>query len=116
VAFEMMSLAKSFNGSSNPLLRQQLLAAGEGMLATYKGTAFDVYYIKRNHTLHLSWVMLKDRERTFTRNTALWGLTSAALMIIPSTAGTIGLIFSLLSLVPWVVFSILIAGRMRKSQ
>lgn len=117
VAFEMMSLAKSFNGSSNPLLRQQLLAAGEGMLATYKGTAFDVYYILNAITLFIfSWVMLKERERTFTRTTALWGLASAALMIIPSTAGTIGLIFSLLSLVPWVVFSILIAGRMRKSQ
>jgi len=114
VAFDMMSIAKSFNGTANPLLRQQLLAAGEGMLATYKGTAFDVYYILNAITLFIfSWVMLKDRERTFTRNTALWGLTSAALMIIPSTAGTIGLIFSLLSLVPWVVFSILIAGRMR---
>ena len=77
VAFEMMSLAKSFNGSSNPLLRQQLLAAGEGMLATYKGTAFDVYYILNAITLFIfSWVMLKERERTFTRTTALWGLAS----------------------------------------
>ncbi|GAB1375017.1 hypothetical protein MASR1M46_19060 [Bacteroidales bacterium] len=79
-----------------------------GMLATYKGTAFDVYYILNAITLFIfSWVMLKDRERTFTCTTALWGLASAVLMIIPSTAGTIGLIFSLLSLVPWVVFSIL---------
>ena len=75
------------------------------------------YYASNAITLFIfSWVMLKDQERTFTRTTAIWGLASAALMIIPSTAGTIGLIFSLLSLVPWVVFSILIAGRMRKSQ
>jgi hypothetical protein len=31
------------------------------------------------------------------------------LMMIPSTAGMIGLVFSLLSLIPWYVFSILAA-------
>jgi len=34
------------------------------------------------------------------------GLAAAILMTIPSTAGTIGLVFSLLSLLPWYVFTI----------
>lgn len=33
-------------------------------------------------------------------------------MIIPSTAGTIGMIFALASLVPWALFSVLVARRL----
>jgi hypothetical protein len=37
------------------------------------------------------------------------GLICGILMMIPSTAGTIGLIFSLASLIPWIIFAIQIA-------
>lgn len=42
------------------------------------------------------------------------GLLAAILMLIPSTAGTLGLVFSLLSLIPWIVFSILIGRKLMR--
>ncbi len=111
VAFEMLSLSKQYHLADSVDLRNQFLAAGHMMIASYKGTAFDVYYVFNAITLLLvSKVMFEDR--TFSRATAYWGLASGVLMIIPSTAGTIGLIFSLLSLIPWIVFSIMAALRL----
>jgi len=50
-------------------------------------------------------------DKTFSKATAIWGLIAGVLMIIPSTAGMLGLILSIVSLIPWVIFSILIAKR-----
>jgi hypothetical protein len=111
VAFEMLSLSNQYFQASTFELKEQLLAAGQAMLVRYKGTSFDVYYVMNAVTLLIvSRVMFQDK--TFSRSTAIWGLISGILMIIPSTAGTIGLIFSLLSLIPWIVFSIMIAKRL----
>ena len=108
VAFEMLSLSGQAALAANDAQRSIFQAAGEAMLATYKGTAFDVYYVLNALTLLVfSTVML--RSKVFARATAYWGLAAGVLMIIPSTAGTIGLIFSLLSLVPWAVFAAQIA-------
>ncbi len=80
------------------------------MLAIYKGTAFDVYYVLNAITLLVfSFVML--RSSLFSRATAIWGIAAGVFMVIPSTAGMIGLVFSLASLVPWAVFAILVAIR-----
>jgi hypothetical protein len=40
------------------------------------------------------------------------GLLAGALMVLPASAGTIGLAFALASLVPWAVFSVLVARRL----
>jgi len=48
------------------------------------------------------------RSNFFGRGIAWVGLISGILMTIPSTAGTIGLFFSLASLVPWAIFLILL--------
>ena len=86
------------------------LAAGQVMLSGWQGTAFDIYYILNGITLILiAYVMHKSN--VFTRKTAVIGLISGVLMMIPSTAGTIGLVFSLLSLIPWYIFSVLVAKR-----
>lgn len=109
-AFEMLSLSNQFAVADNVEMKSQLLAAGMVMLETYKGTAFDVYYVLNAITLIIiSRVMFQDN--TFSRSTAVWGLISGILMIMPTTAGTIGLTFGIASLVPWTVFSILIAKR-----
>lgn len=111
VAFEMLSLSKQYFVAENETLKIQLLTCGQMLLETYKGTAFDVYYVFNAATLLIiSVVMLRDN--TFSRATAIWGLASGILMVIPSTAGTIGLAFGIGSLIPWVVFSILIAKRL----
>ena len=106
--FEMMSLAHAYE-TADTAGQTVLLGAGEATLAVFTGTAFDIYYILNAIALLLfaGAVFASDR---FSRATGVWGLIAAVLMTIPSTAGTIGMIFALASLVPWVVFAAL-AGR-----
>jgi hypothetical protein len=83
------------------------------MLELYKGTAFDVYYVLNGAAL-LILAFVMRRSSAFTRATAGWGIAAGVLMTIPSSAGMIGLIFALASLVPWAVFLVLITRRFFK--
>lgn len=60
-----------------------------------------------------SAVML--RSHMFSKVTGYAGLSAGILMSVPSTAGMIGVIFSLLSLVPLAVWLALIARRLLRS-
>lgn len=112
-AFEMMSLSKLYGQAVDGATQKILLGAGEVLLAQYKGTAFNIYYVLNAATLLLfSWVMIKGS--VFGKRTAILGLISGGLMLLPSTAGTLGLIFSLASLLPWILFSIMISRRFYK--
>jgi len=113
VSFEMLNLSMKFAAASGDLPRQALLAAGESLLAIYVGSTFNVYYVLNALTLiTISLVMF--RSAVYGRVAAWIGLIAGLLMVIPSTAGQIGMIFSLLSLLPWIVFTLLAAGRFRR--
>lgn len=113
VIFEMQNISNLYVIAENSEIKNQLLASAQTLLANYKGTSFVVYYVLNGFTLLLiSRIMLKDS--TFTRATAIWGFISGVLMLVPSTFGTIGLIFSISSLIPWIVFSILFGSRLIK--
>lgn len=89
------------------------LAAGEALLAGYTGTTFDVYYVLSTICLLLfAYALLKSHR--FKKSVGLWGLASGFFMIIPSSAGVLGMIFSLLSLIPWVIFVALLMIDFRK--
>lgn len=60
--------------------------------------------------LIIAVVML--RSAVFGRPTGYIGLLTGALMLIPATAGTVGLVLSLISLAPALVWDILIARRL----
>jgi hypothetical protein len=110
-AFEMLSLSSQYAAATTTVQRVQFLAAGQAMLAIYQGTAFNVYYILGAiATLIISMVML--RSSNFGKVTAYAGIAAGALMLIPSTAGTIGLYFAFCSLVPTAIWLILIARRL----
>ena len=110
-AFEMLALSSQFAAATTTVQRVQFLAAGQAMLAIYQGTAFNVYYILGAiATLIISMVML--RSSNFGKVTAYAGIAAGALMLIPSTAGTIGLYFAFCSLVPTAIWLILIARRL----
>lgn len=112
-SFEMLSLSNQYAAATSDAQQTALLGAGHAMLATYRGTVFDVYYVLNAAALLImAWVML--HSQVFSKTTAWFGLTSGILMIIPSTAGTIGLVFSLLSLVPWAVFLVLVMKRLSR--
>lgn len=106
--FEMLSLGGAYE-AADPSGRIALLGAGEAMLAVFEGTAFDIYYILSGITLFLFAGAVYVSKR-FGRAAGVWGLIAAGFMMIPSTAGTVGMVFALASLVPWVVFAFL-AGR-----
>jgi hypothetical protein len=110
-SFELLGISNQYYAASTETQQFMLLAAGQALLSGWQGTAFLIYYILNGITLVLiSCVMLKSV--IFKRTTAVIGLISGVLMMIPSTAGTIGLVFSLASLIPWYIFSILTARRL----
>ncbi len=109
-AFEMFSLANAY-AASDAAGQVALLGAGEAMLAVFEGTAFDIYYILSGITLFLFAGAVFASER-FSRATGVWGLIAAGFMMVPSTAGSLGMVFALGSLVPWVVFAALAGFRL----
>lgn len=112
-AFEFLVLAPKYALASSAD-KVIFLAAGETLLANYIGTAFDVYYVLNAFTLiSLSALMLKSG--IYSKTTSIIGLASGIFMIIPSTVGMIGLIFSLLSLIPWIIFVALLIKQYRKT-
>ena len=111
-SFEMLTLSTKYFEAS-PELRSIFVAAGESLMAGYSGTTFDVYYVFNAITLLLfSYAILKSPQ--FSKSLGFWGLVSGVFMIIPSSAGLIGMIFSLLSLIPWVVFVVMLTLRIRQ--
>lgn len=113
-AFEMLSLSDQYATATTDVERFLFLAAGQAMLVTWQGTAFDVSYVlSALAVLIVSAVML--RSHVFSKVTSYAGLSAGVLMLIPPTAGVIGVVFSLLSLVPLVVWLILIARRLLRS-
>jgi len=107
-SFEFITLSNQYYAAISDAEKSIFLSAGQTMLSTYKGTAFDIYYVLNGLTLLiLSLVMLKCD--TFSKKTAYIGIVTGILMIIPTTAGIIGLTLGIASLIPWVVFSFLVA-------
>jgi Domain of unknown function (DUF4386) len=106
----MLQLARSY-AKADATEPVALLSTGEGLLATWTGRAFEVYYIFNLVTL-LVMAVLMYRSQVFGRPTAVWGLVAAALMAVPSNFGAVGLVFALASLVPWAVFALLVARRL----
>jgi hypothetical protein len=107
---EMLALAQAYRGAG-AAEQVALRAVGDGMLATWMGTGFDVYYVFNLVTL-LIFTILMFRTTVFRRATAIRGLVAAGLMAVPSNFGTVGLVFALGSLIPWAVFAVLVAVRL----
>jgi hypothetical protein len=114
VAFEMLSLSNQYAAATTDAERSLFLAAGQAMLVTWQGTAFDVSYVlSAIAVLTVSAVML--RSHMFSKVTGYAGLSAGILMSVPPTAGMIGIVFSLVSLVPLVIWLTLIARRLLHS-
>jgi hypothetical protein len=103
--FELVGLAQKYINAINENDKLMLLAAGQAMISSWQGTAFDTYYVLNGITLLiLSITMLNSK--VYNKSTGVFGLIAAILMTVPSTAGIVGIVFSLLSLIPWYVFTI----------
>ena len=112
--FEMLSLSGRF-ASASPDVQSRLLAAGEAVMAGYTGTAYVVYYILNAAALILfSGIMLKSPF--FSKKTGGFGMAAGLLMLVPSSFGMVGMVFSLASLVPWVAFLIVLVKDLRSDK
>lgn len=110
-AFEMLSLSNLYAAATTEAERSVFLAAGQAMLATWQGTAFNISYILGAIALlTVSIAML--RSHVFSKATAYVGIVASIMMFVPPTAGTVGLYLSLISLIPTIIWLILIARRL----
>ncbi|WP_128426661.1 DUF4386 family protein [Gudongella oleilytica] len=113
VAFEMLSLSERYFSADTVIQGQIIIAAGEAAIARYTGSTFNVYYILNAIVLIIiSALML--RSNIYARVIGWSGLISGILMSIPSSFGMIGLIFSLLSLIPWLIFTFFLIFKFKK--
>ncbi|MDC7225953.1 MAG: hypothetical protein PQJ61_04225 [Spirochaetales bacterium] len=104
---EMYFLSREYLSATHEIVKTSLIASAQNMLLEWKGTSYVTYYFLGCITLFLiGFAMLKST--IFSKATAILALISAFFMSIPANFGTIGLIFSLISLIPWYVFCILL--------
>ncbi|HBD95479.1 MAG: hypothetical protein A2015_13320 [Spirochaetes bacterium GWF1_31_7] len=104
-AIEMFFLSREFLLATDELTQNSLIVSAKNMLLEWKGTSYVTYYFLGCITLFLiSFAMFNSR--VFPKAAAVWALISAIFMTIPANFGMIGLIFSLLSLIPWYIFCI----------
>lgn len=109
-ALEMLSLSNQYSAATTDVQRAAILAAGEGMVAIFHGTAFQVSYILGSITGFLIAIVML-RSRIFSKTTAYLRMGSSLFdfgLFIPG----IGLYISLLSVVFLLVFNILVARRL----
>ena len=111
--FSLLYLSDQYAAATTDAQRASFLAAGEALWANYQGTAFGVAYILGGiATLLVAAVML--RTRIFGTWTAFIGLLVGATMLLPPlpAVGTVGVVVSYISLVPLVVWEVLVALRL----
>jgi hypothetical protein len=105
--FSMLSLSNQYAHAATDAERAALLAAGQTLLTIYNGTVFDVSYVLGAvPILIIAFVML--HSNIFSKFTGYTAILMGAMMVLPPTIGMVGLIFSLLSLMPTLVWLILI--------
>lgn len=111
-AFGLLSLSNQYYASATTAAeRTQLLAAGQGLLANWTGSAFDVSYLLSGVAmLIISMVML--RSAVFSRATAYVGLVIGVFGLVPVTAGTVGIVASFITLAPTAIWLGLVARRL----
>ncbi len=110
-SLSMLALSEQHMLATTNVQRAAYVAAGQGLLAVFRGTPFIVHYVLMGIAgIVISWVMLQSG--IFSRPTAYAGLLQGALMLVPSTAGFVGLVFAFGSLVPFVIWFVLVARRL----
>jgi hypothetical protein len=88
-----------------------IIPAAQAVLAVFEGTAFIVHYVVMGVAgILVSAAMLGGTE--FSRTTAIAGILQGAMMLVPVTFGTIGLVFAIGSLIPFIVWFVLVGMRL----
>lgn len=112
IAFSMLSLSDQYAATTTDAQRTMLLASGQALLTSLQSSTFYVSYILMSAAgLIISSVMLRSNNNNnifFSKLTAYVGILASVLglgLFVP----TIGLLLSLISLIPTLMWYILIA-------
>lgn len=109
-AFSMLALSRAYQDAATAVERERLLAAGEATMTTWNGSSYLVFYVLGGiATLIFSVVML--RGAIFSQLTGWVGVLTGILMLFPPLNPVL-LVISFLSLIPMVVWFVLIALRL----
>ncbi|HEX8923825.1 MAG TPA: hypothetical protein VF828_03770, partial [Patescibacteria group bacterium] len=76
-----------------------------------QGTAFNVSYVVVAFALLLD-TLLMLKSKFFSKKIAYIGIIMGVLMLLPPTAGNIGFVCSFLSLIPMIIWYILVANKL----
>jgi hypothetical protein len=112
-AFQMLSLSERYAAATTEAERSAALAAGEAMVATWQGSAFNVSYVLSALSILITAAVMV-RSRVFSRWTGYVGVAFGTLSLVPASAGRVGLAFSLLSLLPMAAWLLLVGGGLRR--
>lgn len=109
--FGLLSLSNQYTAATMDAERAIFLAAGQALLTIYNGTAFNLSYVLGGVVILIfSVVMLQSN--VFSKATAYIGIAMGVLMLVPPTIGMIGLVLSLSSLIPTLIWLISIARKL----
>ena len=107
-AFEMLILSRQYTAAAGAAERESLIAAGQVLLATWQGTAYNVSYVLGGLVV-LAITGALHRSRLFGKPIVYVGLVLGLLSLVPPTVGPIGMYLSLASLLPTVVWLVLVS-------
>ena len=113
--FSMFTLSQQHASATSQAERAALESAGQTLLTTYNGTSYSLGYVLCGLAMLLiSIVML--RSALFSHFTGLAGVAAGVTGLIPATMGTLGFVLAFLSLIPLLVWLVLVGRRLLKLQ
>jgi len=110
---EMYAISNKYYEATNEIQKYSLIAAGQLLLSVYKGSSYFIYYVLSGISLIFLFISF-NKINFFSKRTIRIGILSGFLMLIPATMGIIGMIFSLLSLIPWIITCLFLISDINK--
>jgi hypothetical protein len=107
-ALEMLTLSRQYAAAATEAEQNSLVAAGQVLLATWQGTAFNVSYIL-GAVVILCITAALQRNYLFGKTIVYTGWIMGVMMLVPPTVGKLGVYLSLGSLIPTVIWLVLAA-------
>jgi hypothetical protein len=106
--FSMLRLSNDYVATDDPGARASIVGSGRTLLTMYDGGSFGTsYLLGAASTLVFSALLL--RFRTFGRAVGVVGIVTGVTMLVPPNVGPAGVVVAMLSLIPTMVWLILLS-------
>ncbi len=109
-AFEMLSISGRYAAAETEAERSMLITAGQIVLLNWQGTAFNVGYVLQGAGFLIA-ALVTYRSTVFSKSLAYVAIAGGVLMLLPPTAGTVGMACSFASLTPLEIWDIMVGWK-----